>query len=151
MKTYSIRLQKYDDLLTIQDKITWSNTARVILVFPDRSRIIRDRKDFVLIQRFSKEKGYLIAVVIKDSELREEAQRSGLVVFRTIDEAQKGGWKKPYNPNLELKMDQIAFDVNPVITGRIKSRPAGTKSWVDAGCKSELSPGGQLKDIASPD
>jgi hypothetical protein len=103
MKTYTIRLQKYDDLLTIQDKITWSNTARVILVFPDRTQIISNRLDFIRIQRFSKEKGYQIAAVIKDDEMGAEAKKAGLVVFNTLEDAQKKGWKKTYAPKFETK------------------------------------------------
>ena len=101
MKTYTIRLQKYDDLLTIQDKITWGNTARILLVFTDHKKIVESRIDFARILRFSRQKGHQVALVIRDGELGVEAQKAGLVVFKSIDEAQKAGWKKNLRPNID--------------------------------------------------
>ena len=103
MEAYIIRIQRYDDLLTIQDKMAWGDSWQILLVFPNTHKIIKTRIDFSLIQRAARVKGKQIAAVIKDIETRSVAEESGLLVFDTIEKAKKSNWKKENDPRFEVK------------------------------------------------
>ena len=117
MNSYIIRLQKYDDLFTIQDKMTWSQLSRIILVFPERKKIVDSRIDFERIQQTANARGNQIALVIRDSAMRSEAKKSGLAVFDSIEKAKKSPWKKS-NRILEVEK---SVNTNPIKLSEIKA------------------------------
>jgi hypothetical protein len=130
MRTYVIRLQRHDDLLTIQDRITWCNTTRIILVFPEGQKLVNSNVDFVRIGRFAAEQGHQIALVIQHEDLRKDAQQAGLIVFETLDLAQKYSWKRQKHFNKDDNFRKRFAISRSEIAQRIQSKKSIDKDKV---------------------
>ncbi len=100
----------------------WSQTGRVMLVWPTRGRLMNRRLDLVLVLRHSQTLGVQIALVTKDPEVRFQAHSLGIPVYKTVRKAQQARWRRPskrkYIPSQEeeerrdrvLSVDQILAD-----------------------------------------
>lgn len=87
---YIIRLQEFDDLITVQEKLNWSHSEKVILVFPEKTEVKWSRVDFSLLNKTAINQGLLTMLVIKDGTMKENASASGFQVFRNLALAKKG-------------------------------------------------------------
>lgn len=94
MKTQIIQLETHDDTISVKDKLGWSQTGRVALVWPSRGQLMDRRLDLVLLQRHSQSLGVQIAIVTRDPEVRFQARELGIPVFRTVRKAQTERWKR---------------------------------------------------------
>jgi hypothetical protein len=94
VKTQIIQLEPHDDTISIKDKMGWSQTGRVALIWPSRGHVMDRRLDLVLLQRHSQSLGVQIALVTRDTEVRFQARQLGIPVFRTVREAQTERWKR---------------------------------------------------------
>ncbi|MCK5316254.1 MAG: hypothetical protein KAJ53_14065, partial [Anaerolineales bacterium] len=122
MKTQIIQLEPHDDTISVRDKMGWSQTGRVMLVWPTRGHLMNRRLDLVLILRHSQTLGVQIALVTKDPEVRFQAHSLGIPVYKTVRKAQQARWRRPskrkYIPSQEeeerrdrvLSVDQILAD-----------------------------------------
>jgi hypothetical protein len=93
MKTKIIRLEPHDDFISARDKMGWSQTERILLVWPEGSHILFRRLDLTLLQRHSTNLGAQLALVAEDSDVRYNADQLEIPVFRTIQSAQKSSWR----------------------------------------------------------
>jgi hypothetical protein len=95
VKTQIIQLEPHDDTISVRDKMGWSQTGRVVLVWPARGRLLDRRLDLVLLLRHSQSLGAQIALVTNDREVRFQAKSLGIPVYRTIRKAQRARWRRP--------------------------------------------------------
>jgi len=95
MKTYILRLEPHDDLVSARDKMGWAKDSRILLVWPEKKSILNRRLDLILLQRHSRLLGSPLALVTRDSEVHYFAPRLGIPVFRTIAKAQGQRWRVP--------------------------------------------------------
>jgi len=93
MKTQIIRLEPHDDFISARDKMGWSQTGRILLVWPDQKHVLDRRLDLALLQRHSMKLGAQLAIVSQDSEAKYQARKLGIPVFRSIPHAQKSRWR----------------------------------------------------------
>lgn len=98
MKTTVIRLERHDDLISARDKMGWSKSMRILLVYPERGRILRERLDLVLMERHAREVGAQLALVCRDPQVLESAHELGIPTFSTVARAQKSTWRKTRPP-----------------------------------------------------
>ena len=94
MKTQIIQLEPHDDSISVKDKMGWSQTGRVALVWPPRGQMMDRRLDLVLVQRHSQSLGVQIALVTTDPEVRFQADQLGIPVFRSVRKAQTERWTR---------------------------------------------------------
>ena len=73
----------------------WSQTSRVVLVWPARGRLLDRRLDLVLLLRHSQSLGAQVALVTNDPEVRFQAKSLGIPVYKSVRQAQKARWKRP--------------------------------------------------------
>jgi hypothetical protein len=95
VKTQIIQLEPHDDTVSVKDKMGWSQTGRVVLVWPTRGRLLDRRLDLVLILRHSQTLGAQIALVTTDPEVRFQARSLDIPVYQSARKAQKSRWKRP--------------------------------------------------------
>jgi len=93
MKTQLIQLDPYDDVISVRDKMGWSQTSRILLIWPEQGKILSRSLDLVLLQRHSASLGAQLALVTTDPQVREIAPTLGLPVFRNTRQAQKTHWR----------------------------------------------------------
>ena len=95
MKTYIMQLEKYDDIVSVRDKMRWGKAGRILLVWPDRGEILNRRLDLVLLKRHSASLGAQLAIVSRDPDIRYHAPRLGIPVFKNLKKAQSSAWRVP--------------------------------------------------------
>jgi hypothetical protein len=96
MKTQILQLEPHDDVISTRDKMGWSQTSRILLVWPSRGRVLTRRLDLELLLRHSRALGGQLALVTRDSEVRFHAKQLGIHVFNSVRQAQNTRWKRPY-------------------------------------------------------
>ncbi len=102
MKTHIIRLESYDDFISIRDKMSWSKAPRILLVFPRRRPPPLERLDLNLLQRHARGLGGVVGLVTQDRELLTFAHELGLATFPTIPAAQRMPWRSPSRRRLRI-------------------------------------------------
>ncbi len=93
MKTQIFRLDQYDDILSAQDQIGWSRTARICIVLPPKKHLHFSMVDFVLLAREANRIGVQAAFIVPDAGLRRGMQELGLLCFSTIRQANRSNWR----------------------------------------------------------
>ena len=93
MKTYIIKLESHDDILSVKDKMGWAKTGRILLVWPRKQSRITSKLDLRIIHRHSRSLGIQLAFVTANPVLRTEAKHLSVPVFRTIAQAEKANWR----------------------------------------------------------
>ncbi len=118
MKTQIIQLEAHDDTVSARDKMGWSQTSRIVLVWPTKGKILDRRLDLVLLQRHSFSLGAQLALVTQEEEILFYAHELGIPTFKDKKKAQSARWRvgrkrRPRSfrtsqrPNLE-EMRQLA-------------------------------------------
>ncbi len=95
MKTYILRLEPHDDLVSTRDKMGWAKDSRILLVWPENKALLNRRLDLILLQRHSRSLGSQLALVTRDPEVHYFAPRLGIPVFRSLHKAQGQHWRVP--------------------------------------------------------
>lgn len=93
MKTQILRLEPHDDVISARDKMEWSQTGRILLVWPNRGTILNRRIDLVLLQRHSQSLGAQLAVITRDPQVCYHADELGIPVYKDLRQAQKTHWR----------------------------------------------------------
>jgi hypothetical protein len=93
MKTQILRLEAYDDYISARDKMGWNKAGRILLVWPERGRVLHRRLDLVLLQRHSRTLGAQLVLVSKDPQVNANARDLALPVFRNLSQAQRAHWR----------------------------------------------------------
>jgi len=92
MKTQLIQLEAHDDLISIRDKMSWSKTPRILLVWPIRERVSLRPLDLKLLQRHAVDLGVQLGLVTIDPDIRAAAHELNIPFFKTSSLARKSGW-----------------------------------------------------------
>ncbi len=92
MKTSVIQLENYDELASIQDKLTWHAGQRLILVWPKKDRIINNPLELELLKRKATDSGSSLALVTHLEVIKEWAADVKIPVFPSIPAAEKAEW-----------------------------------------------------------
>lgn len=93
MKTQIIRLEPHDDFISARDKMGWSQTGRILLVYPEQVHVLNRRLDLILLHRHSRSLGAQLALVTEDKEVIYQARNLGLPVFKDVQKALKVPWR----------------------------------------------------------
>ncbi len=93
MKTQLIQLEPNDDFISVSDRMGWSQTGRILLIWPRRSQVLIRRLDLVLLLRRSAELGAQLALVTNNNQVRYHAAELGIPVFKTPSDAQGARWR----------------------------------------------------------
>lgn len=92
MKTQIIQLDEHDDVISVRDKMAWTKSPRILLVFPHRARILSRNLDLLLLKRHAAALGAQFAVVTRSADFRGRCAGLGIPVFATSAAAQRADW-----------------------------------------------------------
>jgi hypothetical protein len=116
MKTQIIQLEPHDDHISIRDKMNWSKTPRILLVFPRRRRLDLNLLDLKLLQRHARSLGAELGLVTKIAKVIRSAEELGVPVFESNLAAQREAWerqestflkKRPRRKDLRKKRKEV--------------------------------------------
>jgi hypothetical protein len=93
MKTHILQLESHDDVISTRDKMGWDQAGRIILVWPERGRILTRKLDLVLLQRRCYDIGSQMALVTNDVQVCDYARELRIPVFDSTLQAQNSRWR----------------------------------------------------------
>ena len=95
MKTQVIQLDEHDDVISVRDRMSWTKTPRLLLVFPRHGRILDRTLDLRLLKRHALGLGAQLALVTRSGDVRTAAGELEIPVFTTSVQAQRSAWPVP--------------------------------------------------------
>lgn len=113
MKTQIIQLEAHDDTLSVRDKMDWSQTPRVLLVWPEKGKVLRARLDLILLERYCSSHGSQLAVLTSDKEVIFQASEAGIPVFQSRSDAQLQPWGKSFREFRRQELVKYAAESVP--------------------------------------
>jgi hypothetical protein len=156
MKTHILQLESHDDVFSTKDKIGWDQAGRIVLVWPERGRILTRKLDLVLLQRRCVEIGAQLALVTNDVEVCDNARELHIAVFKSTLDAQNNRWrsyrrraKRPISTGSRPDLRELRKEIHPAAP-RWMSTPAARLGFFALGVISFLSivavllPGAQI-------
>lgn len=128
MKVQIIQLEAHDDTISTRDKMGWSQTGRILLVWPPRGRILNRKLDLVLLQRYSKTQGAKLALVTNDPEVIYNADQLGLPVFEDVRQALDSRWRGKRTRLVRITHKQLPVDLE-ALRNQTKQPPG---KWMES-------------------
>jgi hypothetical protein len=127
VKTQIIQLNKHDDYISVRDKMSWSQTGRILLVWPKEGHVLNRRLELNLVKRHANKLGAQLAFVTPNSEVRFIAQQIGIPVFDNLRHAQESHWRMAKQKNVDLH----PADTHPSIDSMRKSIHPQSQVWLE--------------------
>ncbi len=93
MKEQILRLDPHDDYNSARDKMGWTQTSRVLLVWPAEGGVLSRRLDLLLLHRHANRLGAHLALITTDPVVREHARELGLPAFESVDASRHTRWR----------------------------------------------------------
>jgi len=126
VKTQIIQLEAHDDTLSVRDKMDWAQAPRVLLVWPEGEKVLRERLDLILLERYASASGSQLALLTKDPEVKFQAGKAGIPIFQTRRDAQLQPWGKSFREFQRQDLQRYKSE-NPVPEYPEKDPPAPRK------------------------
>jgi hypothetical protein len=82
-----------DDHVSVCDKMNWSQTGRILLVWPNKGQVLNQRLELVMVKRHASRLGAQLGLVTHDTEVRFIAHQVGIPVFNNLRQAQDTHWR----------------------------------------------------------
>ena len=127
MKTQIIQLHKNDDNISVRDKMSWSQTGRILLVWPGKGQVLNRRLDLILVKRHANRMGAQLAFVTNDSEVRFIADQIKIPVFDNLRHSQKSHWRFDKREKTDLRPDVT----RPSLEDMRSILPPQSQGWLE--------------------
>ncbi len=133
MKTQIIALEAHDDFISVRDRMSWAKSPRILLVWPKYEQIALRAADMRILQQHAATLGAEMGIVTRRGDVRRDAERFGIPVFRSAAAAQRQAWgpRKALsaaapgrNPRARSELEAMRAAVRPA-EARWATRPAG--------------------------
>lgn len=135
MKTQILKLEVHDDIGSIRDKLTWHQTGRILLEFPQHRdgglhKRLNRPLDLRLLKRAAERLGAQIAFLTRNETIRQTAAEVGISVFQDLNQAHTERWRiapsksvkpeiSPPYPISRLELDRLYEGFRPKNTTRV--------------------------------
>ena len=104
LKEQILYLDPHDDFNSARDKMGWTQTARVLLVWPSQGSGLARRLDLLLLYRHASHLGAHLALISRDPQVRDHARDLGLPVFPSIEASRRARWRsRPPRPRFDRR------------------------------------------------
>ncbi len=133
MKTQIIHLDPHDDIISARDKMGWSQTARILLVWPEQGRVLNRRIDLELLHRHSTFLGAQLALVTNDSQILYYADELGIPTYNDLKKAKKSHWRVERHKRTRRRKSQILRtfrEQRPDLKSMREAIPPKTSPWL---------------------
>ncbi len=91
-----IPLNLDDDIISVCDRLDWSDDKRVLLTLPEGRTAVLQNLDLVRLRRYADGKRIEVGLLTTNRQLARQARGVGLPTFATVEEAetsQRGWWR----------------------------------------------------------
>jgi hypothetical protein len=94
MKTQVLQLEHFDDVASVCDKIHWTKSPRVLLVWPAGEKELLTRLDLVMIYREGIKIGVQLALVSRHPDVKRNARNLDIPIYPSVIRAQRAPWRR---------------------------------------------------------
>ena len=98
MKTQIIALEPHDDFISVRDRMSWAKSPRILLVWPKYEKIALRAADLRILQQHASMLGSEMGIITRRGDVRRDAERFGIPVFRSAKAAQRQAWSPKPKP-----------------------------------------------------
>lgn len=105
-KIQSIKLEPYDDVVSIRDRLQFVEAERVLLVLPRHGSVLKRKLDLVLVQREAARRNLQIALLTHDPDIADNAAALNLSVFFNTRQARSHHWRRANTKIFEGRSDR---------------------------------------------
>ena len=92
----------------------WSQSPRILLVWPDRGKVLRNRLDLVLLERYCTAHGSQLALLTSNTEVIYQAEEAGIPIFQSRKAAQLQPWGKSFREFERKEITQKAGEYRDI-------------------------------------
>ena len=92
MKTQIVNIDPHDDYGSIRDKLLWTKSTRVILVWPGRGDVFTSRLDLVLLKRLGQQLNFALGLLTFDPRVIAHAIDLSIPVFEDLENIPESSW-----------------------------------------------------------
>jgi hypothetical protein len=144
VKEQVLHLDLSDNYHSARDKMGWTQTARVLLVWPPRGRVLARPIDLLLLRRHARRLGAQLALITTDPLVRDHARDLGLPTFDSVEASRGRLWRaRPVRVPERRKPPLDPTGLRPPAIFRQASWPAGL-TWTLKGLLFVAALGGLL-------
>jgi len=129
MKTQIFRLEAYDDVNSIRDKLSWAKATRILLAFPRHRPPKFSRLDLVLIQRAADHTGGQLGLVTRDPATKQLASELAIPVFPSILAAERLTWRTKSRQRLQIFRQRQSQPSIRVLQKHIQQPKGNLPTW----------------------
>src|SRR5512138_3064320 len=126
MKTQIIALESHDDFISVRDRMSWAKSPRILLVWPKYEQITLRPADLRILQQHAVTLGAEMGIITRRGDVRRDAERFGIPVFRSAAAAQRQVWGAPRR--LKLEPERQPRERTMLESMRTAARP-GEAAW----------------------
>ncbi len=127
-----LRLEAYDDAVTIRDRLAFVDAPRALLVLPGGTRLLTRKLDLLLVQRHAARLGIQLALVTTDLDVIDCARDLNLSVFPSEAVALQHPWQRPRDTDFAAPHDpqRQSVIVERIIRERMNAlNPGALRRW----------------------
>lgn len=137
MKVQIVYLSAADDVDSTRDMLAWVQTPRVLLIWPDKGRVLSERLDLVKISRYAVRRNIQLGLLTFDSNVQHTAAELAIPVFDSLDELPEHRWEEVRPRDIEASEERLPPPIKTVLDPSRERRP----SWAtDIGRKQKRFP-----------
>jgi hypothetical protein len=125
VKVQIVYLSAADDVDSTRDMLAWVQAPRVLLVWPDKGRVLNERLDLVKISRYASRRNIQLGLLTFDSKVQHTALELAIPVFDSLDELPEHRWEKVRPRGIEVSDERFHLPIETVLD-RSRER---TPSW----------------------
>jgi hypothetical protein len=129
VKEQILQLDAHDDFISARDKMGWTQTARVLLVWPPHGRVLTRKLDLVLLHRHANRLGAHLALITSDPIVRDHARALRLPVFSSLEASRNTVWRsRSLRPRYERRQNRP--DTEAIRRRAVRSSRTVLPDWV---------------------
>jgi hypothetical protein len=137
VKVQIVYLSAADDVDSTRDMLAWVQAPRVLLVWPDKGHVLKERLELVKISRYAMRRNIQIGILTFDRDVRHIAKELDLPIFDSLDELPEEGWANAHPQGLKQAQERLDRLVEPTLESPRERIP----SWAEQmGRKQKLFP-----------
>ncbi len=127
MKTQIIQLNQDDDHISVRERMSWSQAGRILLIWPEKGKILERKLDLSLIDRCADHLGAQLALVTHDAQVRFYARQLNIPIYESLQSALEAQWSEPQHK----KFDRGNVSHYLELVNHIYHRHKNPRVWLD--------------------
>ena len=128
MKVQIVYLSASDDIDSTRDMLSWVQSPRAVLVWPNRGRVLHRHLDLVLLKRYAQRRHLALGLLTFDSAIRQSAAELGFPLFESLEQLPDERWRQFRAFDMDVESPRDSLRQPATIRARLDRIP----EWVES-------------------